>query len=166
MELKTKILLLFLTSAYGKEWTELIGPHCRVLKARSLRWSLKLLLQLTLREKSTSIIMYSTKYCILKYGYRIMYIHLWKGTYFYDGWGGGIANTTDSDYECTFSWSSFQYSRNSEILFFLCVILLAYDVSIIFPDFALRVTVNRKLPFRNIQLNFKLNCDISVNLCF
>lgn len=32
-ELKTQVLLLFLTCAYGKEWTELTGLHCRVLKA-------------------------------------------------------------------------------------------------------------------------------------
>lgn len=42
-----------------------------------------------------------------------------------------------------------------EILF-VCVMLLAYNVNM-FPSFALRVTVSRKLPFKNVQLNVKLN---------
>lgn len=32
-ELKTQVLLLFLTCAYGEEWTELTGPRCRALQA-------------------------------------------------------------------------------------------------------------------------------------
>lgn len=46
-------------------------------------------------------------------------------------------------------------STTLEILF-VSVMLLAYNINM-FPSFALGVTVSRKLPFKNVQLNVKLN---------